>query len=107
MPYLQARARLEAELKASGLPYIIAQPGFISGPDREDSRPGERFAAVTSDALLSGLGFLGLRTLQKRFSSLRGDELAAALWFGALNPEVHGKTLKTAQLRDLLMASNG
>jgi len=107
MPYLRARAKLEAELRASHLPFLIAQPGFISGPDREDSRLGERFAAITSDALLSGLGFLGLSTLQKRYSSLRGDELAAALWFGALNPEVHGKTLNTEQLRGLLAASDG
>ena len=41
-PYLVARWRAESLLRASGLPYTIARPSFITGPGRDESRPLER-----------------------------------------------------------------
>nr|MCU0646410.1 NAD(P)H-binding protein [Gemmatimonadaceae bacterium] len=48
-PYLAARARIEAELAASGVPHLIAQPAYITGDDREESRPVERTLARVLD----------------------------------------------------------
>jgi len=45
-PYLAVRARLESELRQSGVSYVVARPGFITGPDREESRPAERVASA-------------------------------------------------------------
>ena len=44
-PCYDARFKLETELRASGLSYVIARPAFITGPDRAESRPGERGSA--------------------------------------------------------------
>jgi uncharacterized protein YbjT (DUF2867 family) len=35
--YYRARARAEQALAASGIPYCIARPSFITGPDRDDA----------------------------------------------------------------------
>jgi uncharacterized protein YbjT (DUF2867 family) len=77
--YLAVRGRLEGELAASGLPYVIARPSFITGPDREESRPAERAAARAVDAALVPLRLLGARRLADRYRSTTADELARAL----------------------------
>jgi hypothetical protein len=61
------------------LPYIIARPGFISGPDRLDFRLFERAACIASDSVLSVLALLGQSSLQHRFGSLSATQLAAGL----------------------------
>lgn len=77
--YLQARARVEAAVMASGVPYTVARPSFITGSDRDESRPGERIGAVVSDAALGVLGLLGARRLAARYKSTTNTALAAAL----------------------------
>ncbi|HUH05823.1 MAG TPA: NAD(P)H-binding protein [Kofleriaceae bacterium] len=57
--YLKARWRLEQELTSSGLPHVIARPSFITGPDRDDSRPAERAAATVADRALAVVGAFG------------------------------------------------
>lgn len=78
-PYLAVRARLESELQASGLPHVIARPSFISGPDRDESRPGERIGAVIGDGLLGVIGALGGASIRDRYGSMDGETLAAGL----------------------------
>jgi uncharacterized protein YbjT (DUF2867 family) len=77
--YMEVRQRVEAAVVASGLPYLIARPGFITGDDREDTRVAERVAARVSDGLLAGLGVLGAKRLRARYTSLTGAQLGAAL----------------------------
>ena len=44
--YYRARWRAEEAVRDSGLSYVIARPGFISGSDRDESRPMERLGSV-------------------------------------------------------------
>ena len=100
-PYLDVRWRVESELKDSGLDYVIAQPSFITGADREERRPTERITAVLADGLLGVLGAVGARTLRDRYASLTGTQLGAALVAAALDPALGKRTLDAAQLRRL------
>ena len=84
--YIRVRGRLEAELTASGLPFLIARPSFITGPDREESRPMERLAARVVDGVLGAVRMAGGRTVHGRYASMSGTELAGALVRLALAP---------------------
>lgn len=77
--YMDVRKRVEAKVIESGLPYLIARPGFITGDDRDENRVAERVAARISDSLLAGLGVLGAKRLRARYTSLTGEQLGAAL----------------------------
>lgn len=77
--YYKVRARLEAELRASAVPWVIARPAFISGPDRLESRPVERAAAIAVDVLLGPLAAFGGRHLADRWRSISGPELGEGL----------------------------
>jgi uncharacterized protein YbjT (DUF2867 family) len=85
--YMEVRKRVEAQVRASGLPYLIARPGFITGDDRDETRVAERVAARISDSLLAGLGVLGAKRLRARYTSLTGEQLGAALVELASKPE--------------------
>ncbi|MFW5875133.1 MAG: NAD(P)H-binding protein [Myxococcota bacterium] len=89
-PYMKVRHRLETELRQSGVPHVIARPSFITGPDREEPRPLERFGAGAVDAALGVAGVLGARRLRARYRSTTGRDLAEALVAAALDPnQVH------------------
>lgn len=77
--YMKARVMAEAAIRAAGLPHLIARPSFITGDDREESRPGERLGAVVADGLLGGLAALGVDGPRKAWGSLTGEELGGAL----------------------------
>jgi uncharacterized protein YbjT (DUF2867 family) len=77
--YLSARYKAEGEVRASGLPYVIARPSFITGPDRRESRPGERIAAKVTDKVLGLAGHLGAASLRDRYRSMSARTLALAL----------------------------
>jgi uncharacterized protein YbjT (DUF2867 family) len=91
-PYLAVRGRLERELAASGLPHLIVRPAFISGTDRTEPRPSERFFAVTADALLAGVAALGGTKLRDRYATLTGKQLAEGMVALALSSRA-GKTV--------------
>jgi uncharacterized protein YbjT (DUF2867 family) len=76
--YLQARARVERTLRASGLPYTIARPSFIVG-DRDEPRLLEKLTAPVADGLLGALGAIGAARLRDRYRSITGEALAQAL----------------------------
>ena len=88
--YLAVRWRFEEELRASGLPFVVARPSFITGADREESRPAERIAAAAADALLGVAGALGARRARDRYRSTTSDQLANALVRLALDPRATG-----------------
>lgn len=75
-PYLKVRARIEAELQESSCSWVAVRASFISGADREESRPMERFAAIASKPFLAVVGTLGARGFQRRFQPHTADELA-------------------------------
>jgi uncharacterized protein YbjT (DUF2867 family) len=77
--YLAVRHRAEELLRASGLSYAIARPSFITGPDRDESRPGERIGSVVADGALSVLGVFGATKLRDRYRSTTNVALANAL----------------------------
>jgi len=77
--YLRARGRAERELRESGLSWIAARPGVITGQDREESRPAERLAGVAIDAFLRAFAALGVREPARKYASLTGEALARAL----------------------------
>ncbi|HEX2165908.1 MAG TPA: NAD(P)H-binding protein, partial [Longimicrobiales bacterium] len=77
--YLRVRWRLEQELRASGVPWVIARPAFITGSDREESRPLERVLGSAIDFVLSVAGAVGGPRVRDRYSSLSAGELARGL----------------------------
>ncbi len=98
-PYVAVRGRVEAELRASGLPWTVARPSFITGPDREESRPAERIAAAVADAALAIPALLGARRLADRFRSTTADELAGALARLAADPRAEHRVVTGEELR--------
>jgi nucleoside-diphosphate-sugar epimerase len=85
-PYLAVRVTVEAALRDSRLSWVIARPAFVTGPDREESRPVERVASVSVDAALSIAGLFGGTRLQRRFASLDATTLARGLVRAASQP---------------------
>ena len=77
--YMDVRKRVEAAVRGSELPYLIARPGFISGNDRDEWRAGERIAATISDGALRVLGALGAKRAAAKYTSMTGAELGRAL----------------------------
>jgi len=77
--YMKARWKAEQAIRASGAPYLIARPSFITGADRDESRPGERLGATVTDSLLSVGKLFGAGKLAARYKSMTGEELASAL----------------------------
>ena len=98
-PYLVARWRAESVLRASGLPFTIARPSFITGPGRDESRPAERVAAVVADAVAGVARLLGAGRLAGSVSSLTGPELASGLVRHAFDTASEGATLNVEELR--------
>jgi uncharacterized protein YbjT (DUF2867 family) len=76
--YLKARGQAEEVVRASGVPWVIARPSIITG-EREESRIGERSAAVVGDGILAFAGLLGGKKLRARYRSTTPDILASAL----------------------------
>lgn len=98
-PYYQARIRAETLLKASGLPFTIARPSFITGPGRDDPRLLERLGAALADGLLAAAGFLGARALRDRYASMTNTALAKALVDLALDPGAENREIECEELR--------
>jgi uncharacterized protein YbjT (DUF2867 family) len=86
--YMRARGRAEACVcvRSSGLPWVIARPAIITG-NRDESRLGERSAAIVGDGLLAVAGLVGARALRDRYRSTTPDVLASALIRIAEAPE--------------------
>ena len=96
--YLAARWRAESLLHASGLPYIIARPSFITGPGRDESRPLERAGAAVVDALASVARVAGAERLASSMRSLTGEELADGHVRYAFDASVENATVGSDEL---------
>ncbi len=97
--YLRARARVELALREGPLPWIAARPSFITGPDREEFRAGERIGAAVADGVLRAVGWLGGRRWRERYRSTSSSVLAAALVRLALDPAVVNTVVESEGLR--------
>jgi hypothetical protein len=98
-PYLRARADVERQVKASAIPWIIVQPSFISGADRSDFRPLERFGFVVCDGLLSSMKLLGIKKPHQLYGTLNADQLAQGLIGSALDESIVNQTLNIFEIR--------
>ena len=78
---------------------MILRPGFITGPDRPESRPAERFAAALSDSALSALGLVLGEGLVDTYRSHPGAELARALIRAGFEAEEPSQVWQGAALR--------
>lgn len=95
--YLAARGKAEDVVMTSGLPWAIARPSIITG-ERDESRVGERTAAIVGDGLLAVAGVLGGTKLRDRFRSTTPDVLASSLIRIGEAPE-HDRIVDGADLR--------
>jgi hypothetical protein len=98
-PYMRVRWEVERALQESGQPFAILQPGFITGADRQEDRPGERWGAWLSEGGLSLAATLGARSLREKYRSHPGAELARALAWAGWAPEADASVLQGSQLR--------
>jgi uncharacterized protein YbjT (DUF2867 family) len=98
-PYMQARVRAEADVRASGLPFTLARPSFITGADRDDSRPMERVGAALGDGLLAFVGALGGKGVRARYRSTTNTVLAHALVRLAADPAAENRVAQADELR--------
>ncbi|MHB1310700.1 MAG: NAD(P)H-binding protein [Gemmatimonadaceae bacterium] len=99
-PYLSTRGRVEDELAASDLPYLIVRPSFISGSDRDERRVAERVASIAADAVLDVAALLGAGALRDRWATLTGDQLAAGMIRLALDAPEARAVADAAAVRD-------
>jgi uncharacterized protein YbjT (DUF2867 family) len=95
--YLRARGRAEAAVRDAGLPWVIARPSIITG-ERDESRHGERTAAVVGDGLLAVAGAFGGKRLRDRYRSTTPDVLASAL-IRLAEDGAHDRVCDGAELR--------
>lgn len=98
-PYMKARVKAEAKLRASGLRFLVVRPSFISGSDRDESRPLERIGAMATDVALRLVGSIGARRLRDRYRSLTAAELAQGLVRAAFDEDNVGRLLHAEALR--------
>ncbi|MCE9579386.1 MAG: NAD(P)H-binding protein [Deltaproteobacteria bacterium] len=83
--YLHAHWLAEECVRQSGLPWLIAQPSFIVGPDRDDSRPAERIGAAVAGGLLAVTGLIAPK-VRATYRPTSPAILAAALVRHGLAP---------------------
>jgi hypothetical protein len=95
--YMRARGKAEDAVRDSGLAWAIARPAIITG-NRDESRSGERAAAVVGDSLLAVAAVFGGKRLQSRYKSTTPDVLASALIRLAESPE-HDRIADGSELR--------
>lgn len=88
--YLNARARIEAELAKTDLSWVAVRASFISGSDRDESRPMERVAAVASEPFLKLAGVFGAKDFRERFRARSGRGVAELLVRFALDSDAQG-----------------
>jgi len=97
--YMRARAAVEEALAEGPLPWTSARPSFITGPDREESRPGERIGAALAGGGLSLLAAIGISGPQARYGAMDASELAEGLLRIAFDAQAAGVAVEAEGLR--------
>jgi uncharacterized protein YbjT (DUF2867 family) len=99
MEYLAVRWQLEQEIQSLGIDYIIARPSFITGPNREEDRLGERIGAKAVNGILGFAAILGAKKLKDKYRSVTNEELAQGLIHHALAKDSSKRTLESNEIR--------
>jgi NADH dehydrogenase len=94
--YMRARGKAEDVVRGAGLAWVIARPAIITG-DRDESRVGERTAAIVGDGMLAVAGLVS-KSLRQKYKSTTPDVLGAALIRIAETAE-HDRVFDGADLR--------
>lgn len=98
--YFKARRKAEKAIMESGLPYVIARPSFIVGPEnRDDRRPAENIGAAISDSLLKLAGALGAKKLRNNYLSITNTDLAEVLVETALDRSSGNTILEASDIQ--------
>ena len=97
--YLRTRHACEQLLISSGLPYTIARPGLITGPDRDPPRRGERLAAAVLGPVAALVDALGLGGSAARLRPFDAAEIAYGLVHAGFNYTTIGRVLEADELR--------
>lgn len=84
--YLRVRATVEAALVTGPNPFTVVRPSFITGPDRDEARLGERIGALVGDGACALLRMFGARRRAARWASITGPALAQILVTLAVTP---------------------
>lgn len=100
--YLQVRAKVEQRLTLGTVPYTIVRPSFITGDDREEARPLEKWSAALLTGTLNGLAKVGFPYPRDQFGALTGAQLAEGMVNAALDPSYLQRVVETHQLRPLI-----
>ena len=103
--YTRVRGRLEREIRESGIPALIVRPSFITGRDREESRPAERIASAVADGVLSLAARLGAHAARDRYQSIDARRLAEAMISLAVEPFTGVRTVNGEDLWAVLRRS--
>lgn len=74
-PYNQARAKLETELRAGKLDYVVIRPAIIAG-EREESRPLESMGAAAVAGVVGAMRLFGAKKPAGDLRTRSGKELA-------------------------------
>ncbi|MDZ4772414.1 MAG: NAD(P)H-binding protein [Planctomycetota bacterium] len=98
-PYLKVRVEIERLIRASGLAFTVARPGFVSGSDREEARPLERISATASDVFFTLASSLGAAGFASRYRSISGTQLARGLVRAAFDANCKDRSLHAGDLR--------
>ncbi|MCL4233817.1 MAG: NAD(P)H-binding protein [Deltaproteobacteria bacterium] len=101
-PYGRARWMAEEAVRGSGLPFTIVRPAFVSGADRDDSRPAERAAATFFDALSDAAGAVGFDRFGRRWRTITGAQLGRALVRVALDGAFEDRIVESEDLIEKL-----
>ena len=96
--YMSARAKTEAVLLHSGLPYTIARPSFITGPDRTEARPAEHVGALLASGLLTLCGWFGARDFRDKYRATTASRLARSLIHYAYHKDGENRVLTSELL---------
>lgn len=94
--YIQARARLEEELRESGLDYVIVRPALITGDDRPENRGVEKISKPLIGGALALVGVFSeatKRTLMTRDGRLLAEGCADAAELAPSGAELDGNAL--------------
>jgi nucleoside-diphosphate-sugar epimerase len=97
--YLAVRVRIEDELANSGLFYTVARPSFITGPDRDETRVGEKVGAALVDAGLAVARLVGAKKVAARYESTTATILGGALVRLAYDPAAVKQIVESEALR--------
>ncbi len=97
--YLRTRTQAEEAVRTSGLPWTIARPSVITGPDRADSRPLERLAGSLFAGAARAGGLLLGGAFRDRWRPTDASELAHGLVRAALAHTTIDRVLLPEELR--------